>query len=38
MVGAQINQASQTKKSLSPVIFLSDKSNFIAVRVMLMKP
>ena len=35
MVGAQINQTSQTKKSLGPVIFLSDKSNFIVVRVML---
>ena len=35
MVETQINQTSQTKKSLSAVIFLSDKSNFIAVRVML---
>ena len=32
MVETQINQ---TTKSLGPVIFLSDKSNFIAVQVML---
>ena len=32
-VAAQGNQASQTKKSLSAVIFLSDKSNFIAAGV-----
>ena len=37
MVGAQINQTSQTRKSLGPVIFLLDKSNFIAVRVLLRK-
>ena len=35
MVETQSNQTSQTTKSLGPVIFLSDKSNFIAVRVVL---
>ena len=35
MAEMQSNQTSQTKKSLGPVIFLSDKSNFIAVRVVL---
>ena len=35
MAETQSNQTSQTTKSLGPVIFLSDKSNFIAVQVML---
>ena len=35
MAETQKNQTSQTTKSLGPVIFLSDKSNFIVVRVML---